>query len=159
MCVVLSAVCLILQTIILGSMPGSFASNNAVVQKTALRHLQAYLSLRTRLGEGVVGEVVQRGLIDELVALVKPGTDAREWVKGDVGGARWARQQDCELVGGAPAEMCSECCSILTMQHSDVCCDSRGWYSRPCSAEATACVMALLTSCDSHPKHHQHCHS
>lgn len=59
-------------------MPGSFASNNAVVQKTALRHLQVYLSLRTRLGEGVVGEVVQRGLIAELVALVKPGTDARE---------------------------------------------------------------------------------
>lgn len=74
--VLVAAVYSLLQAAFLGSTPGALRSHDAVVQKVALKQLQRVLSFRQAFGETVVQKLAEADILDALVAVLQPGTDA-----------------------------------------------------------------------------------
>jgi hypothetical protein len=72
----LLAVYSLLQAAFLGSTPGALRSRDALVQKMALKQLQRVLSLRQAFGETLVLKLAEADILDALVAVLQPGTDA-----------------------------------------------------------------------------------
>lgn len=74
----LAAVFLLYRFIALASMRDGLRCGHAIPQKSALAHLQRYLSLRLVMGEGVVQDLTDNGILAALVQLLQPDTDACE---------------------------------------------------------------------------------
>lgn len=72
------AVFVLIRALSLGASADYLRTNNPVAQKAALKYLRWWLGFRASFGESIVQQLVSHGIVQPLVGLVQPGTDACE---------------------------------------------------------------------------------
>jgi hypothetical protein len=72
-----AAVLVFLQHIMLDAILSGLRSGSAMHQKGGLRYLNSVLNLRRAFGDALVQQLLESGILDALVAVVKPDTDTR----------------------------------------------------------------------------------